>query len=89
MTSYKLLMKGGIQEVKRNLCTVYMYSPYINVGEICFIPMNVQVESFNGVCHCVRQLRWQHLSPVHCCCHVTSIMSFVTIIIMYTSEANN
>ena len=33
---------------------------YINVGEICFIPMNVHHELFNGV----RQLRWQHLSPV-------------------------
>ena len=33
---------------------------YINVGEICFIPKNVHHKLFNGV----RQLRWQHLSPV-------------------------
>ena len=33
---------------------------YINVGEMWFIPMNVYNELFNGV----RQLRWQHLSPV-------------------------
>ena len=33
---------------------------YINVGEMCFIPMNVRNELFIGV----RQLRWQHLSPV-------------------------
>ena len=33
---------------------------YINVGEMCFIPMNVHIELFNGV----RQLRWRHLSPV-------------------------
>ena len=33
---------------------------YINVGEMCFIPMNVHNELFNVV----RQLRWQHLSPV-------------------------
>ena len=33
---------------------------YINVGEMCFIPMNVHNELVNGV----RQLRWQHLSPV-------------------------
>ena len=33
---------------------------YINVGEMCFIPMNVHNELFNGV----RQLRWRHLSPV-------------------------
>ena len=33
---------------------------YINVGEMCFIQMNVHKELFNGV----RQLRWQHLSPV-------------------------
>ena len=33
---------------------------YINVVEMCFIPMNVHNELFNGV----RQLRWQHLSPV-------------------------
>ena len=33
---------------------------YINVGEMCFIPMNVHNEPFNGV----RQVRWQHLSPV-------------------------
>ena len=33
---------------------------YINVGEMCFIPRNVHYELFNGV----RQLRWQHLSPV-------------------------
>ena len=32
----------------------------INVGEMCFIPMNVHNELFNGV----RQLRWQHLSSV-------------------------
>ena len=39
---------------------------YINVGlgEMCFIPMNVQNELFNGV----RQLRWQHLSPVVSTC---------------------
>ena len=36
---------------------IYMY---INVGEMCFIPMNVHNELYNGV----RQLRWQHLSPV-------------------------
>ena len=35
-------------------------SIYINVGEMCFIPMNVQHELFNGV----HQLRWQHLSHV-------------------------
>ena len=33
---------------------------YTNVGEMCFIPMIVHNELFNGV----RQLRWQHLSPV-------------------------
>ena len=33
---------------------------YINVGEMCFIPMNVHNELFYGV----RQLRWQHLSHV-------------------------
>ena len=33
---------------------------YINVGELCFIPINVHNELFNGV----RQLSWQHLSPV-------------------------
>ena len=37
-----------------------MYVIYINVGEMCFILMNVHNELFNGV----RQLRWQHLSPV-------------------------
>ena len=33
---------------------------WYNVGEMCFIPMNVHNELFNGV----RKLRWQHLSPV-------------------------
>ena len=33
---------------------------YINVGEMCSIPMNVHNALFNGV----RQLRWQSLSPV-------------------------
>ena len=32
----------------------------LDVGEMCFIPMNVHNEMFNGA----RQLRWQHLSPV-------------------------
>ena len=32
---------------------------YLNVGEMCFIPMNIHSEQFNRVC----QLRWQHLSP--------------------------
>ena len=44
---------------------------YINVSEICFIPMNVHNELFNGV----RQLRWQHLSPV--------VSTFSTSIIFY------
>ena len=38
----------------------YIGMIYINVGELCFIPMNVHIELFNGV----RQLRWRHLSPV-------------------------
>ena len=38
----------------------YIGMRYTNVGEMCFIPMNVHNELFNGV----RQLRWQHLSPV-------------------------
>ena len=38
----------------------YIGMIYINVGEMCFIPMNVHNELFNGV----RQLRWRHLSPV-------------------------
>ena len=33
---------------------------YINVGEMCFIEMNVHNELLNGV----RQLRLQHISPV-------------------------
>ena len=33
---------------------------YIHLGKMCFIPMNVHNELFNGVL----QLRWQHLSPV-------------------------
>ena len=32
----------------------------LNVGEMCFILMNIHNEQFNGV----RQLRWQHLTPV-------------------------
>ena len=38
----------------------YIGMIYTYVGGICFIPMNVHNELFNGV----RQLRWQHLSPV-------------------------
>ena len=38
----------------------YIGMIYTNVGEMCFIPMNVHNELFNGV----RQLRRQHLSPV-------------------------
>ena len=38
----------------------YIDMIYINVGEMCFIPMNVHNELFNGV----RQHRWRHLSPV-------------------------
>ena len=33
---------------------------YINVSEMCFIPMNARNELFNGV----RQLKWQHLPLV-------------------------
>ena len=39
---------------------IYVGMTYINVGELCFIPMNEHNELFNGV----RQLRWQHSSPV-------------------------
>ena len=42
---------------------------YINVGEMCFIPTRVHNALFNGV----RQLRWQHLSPVVSTCS-TSIL---------------
>ena len=38
----------------------YIGMIYTNLGEMCFIPMNVHNELFNGI----RQLRWQHLSPV-------------------------
>ena len=38
----------------------HWYDIYTNAGEMCFIPMNVHNELFNGV----RQLRWQHLSHV-------------------------
>ena len=38
----------------------YIGMIYINVGEMCFIPMNIHNERLNGV----RQLRWQHLSAV-------------------------
>ena len=38
----------------------YIGMIYINVGEMCFIPMNVHNELFNGV----RQLIWQHISSV-------------------------
>ena len=38
----------------------YIGMIYINVGEMCFIPMDVHNEMFNGV----HQLRCQHLSPV-------------------------
>ena len=38
----------------------YIGMIYISVGEMCFIPMNLHNELFNGV----RQLRWRHLSPV-------------------------
>ena len=42
------------------MLSAYIGMIYMNVGDICFIPMNVHNELFNGV----RQLRWQHLSPV-------------------------
>ena len=46
----------------------YIGMIYINVGEMCFIPMNIHIEQFNGV----RRLRWQHLSPVvSTCLHLT------------------
>ena len=35
----------------------HKYIGMINVDEMCFIPVNVHTELFNGV----RQLRWQHL----------------------------
>ena len=35
-------------------------SDIYDIGEMCFILMNVHNELFNGV----RQLRWRHLSPV-------------------------
>ena len=46
----------------------------INVGEMCFIPMNVHNELFNGV----RQLRWQHLSPV-----VSTLCSYQAVIRLF------
>ena len=38
----------------------YIGMLYIDVVEMCFIPMNVHNELFNGV----RQVRWRHVSPV-------------------------
>ena len=44
---------------------IFKNDRYIDVCEMCFIPMNVHYEQFNGV----RQLRWHQLS------HVVSIFS--------------
>ena len=44
----------------RSVSLKYIGMICLNVGEMCFIPMNIHNEQFNGV----RQLRWQHLSPV-------------------------
>ena len=54
---------------------------YINVGEMCFIPMNVHNELFNGV----RQLRWRHLSPVASTCStsIRLLSSFFIIIALH------
>ena len=43
-----------------NVSLKYIGMIHINVGEICFIPMKVHNELFNGVL----QLRWQQLWPV-------------------------
>ena len=45
---------GGIFNV---VSLKYIGMTHIDVGEMCFIPMNVHNELFNGV----RQLRWQQL----------------------------
>ena len=45
---------GGIFNV---VSLKYIGMIHINVGEMCFIPMNVHNELFNGVL----QLRWQQL----------------------------
>ena len=55
---------GGVFVVVNVVSLKYIVIVYINVGEMCFIPMNVHNELFNGV----RQLRWQHLSPVVSTC---------------------
>ena len=44
---------------------------YINVGEMCFMPLNVHSELFKFV----RQLRWQHLSPV-----VSTFSTYITLL---------
>ena len=54
-------MKLHLGKVFVNVVSLkYIGMIYINVGEMCFIPMNVHSELFNDV----RQLRWQHLTPV-------------------------
>ena len=45
----------------------YIGMIYVHAGEMCFFRINLHIELFNGVRHCVRLLRWQHLSPVHGC----------------------
>ena len=52
---------GGIFNVVSLKCIGMIH---LNVGEMCFIPMNVHNELFNGV----RQLRWQQLLPVGSTC---------------------
>ena len=49
---------------------IHWYDRYLNVGEMCFIPTNLHNEQFNGV----RQLRWQHLSPVVSTCSTSNML---------------
>ena len=61
--SIKIYVKLHLGEGFCKLCQpqIHWYDIHkINVGEMCVIPMNVHHELFSGV----RQLRWQHLSPV-------------------------
>ena len=53
-------MKLNLGEGFCKCCQPQIHWYDINGGEMCFIPMNVHNELLNGV----RQLRWQHLSPV-------------------------
>ena len=86
---FKYYIWGGFFYFKCCQPKVHWYDMYTDICELCFIPMNVHdstVQWCSSLCSSAQMAAPFAYSQLWAC---DSVISFVTILIKYTSEANN